>query len=92
MKRGRFTAIFILREKISRRDSGRKFPEGDDPGAREGTGRTVERVYLLKLENGASVEARADINLEILPHDVCVFIRDFYTDLGVVCRELTPRN
>jgi len=50
----------------------------------------VERIYLLKLENGASVEARADINLEISPHDVCVFIRDFYTDLGVVCRELDP--
>ena len=50
----------------------------------------MERVYLIKLENGASVEARADINLEISPHDVCVFIRDFYTDLGVVCRELDP--
>ena len=45
---------------------------------------------MLKLENGASVEARADINLEISPHDVCVFIRDFYTDLGVMCRELDP--
>ena len=51
---------------------------------------SVERVYLLKLENGASIEARAEINLEIAPHDVCVFIRDFYTDLGMVCRELDP--
>ena len=91
LKRGRWTAIFILREKISRRDSGRRAPlQRAESGAREGTGRTVERVYLLKLENGASVEARADINLEISPHDVCVFIRDFYTDLGVVCRELDP--
>ena len=90
MKRGRFTAIFIMREKISRRVFGRKAPRGGGSGAREGTGRRVERVYLLKLENGASVEARADINLEISPHDVCVFIRDFYTDLGVMCRELDP--
>ena len=50
----------------------------------------MERIFLLKLENGAAVEARADINLEISPHDVCVFNKDFYTDLGVVCRELDP--
>ena len=50
----------------------------------------MERIFLLKLENGASIEARADINLEISPHDVCVFNKDFYTDLGIVCRELDP--
>ena len=50
----------------------------------------MERIFLLKLENGASVEARADINLEISPHDYCVFTKDFYTDMGLVCRELDP--
>lgn len=50
----------------------------------------MERIFLLKLENGAAVEARADINLEISPHDACVFTKDFYTDLGIVCRELDP--
>ena len=50
----------------------------------------MERIFLLKLENGAAVEARADINLEISPHDACVFNKDFYTDLGIVCRELDP--
>ena len=50
----------------------------------------MERIFLLKLENGAAVEARADINLEISPHDACVFTKDFYTDMGIVCRELDP--
>ena len=50
----------------------------------------MERIFLLKLENGAAVEARADINLEISTHDACVFTKDFYTDLGIVCRELDP--
>ena len=50
----------------------------------------MERIFLLKLENGAAVEARADINLEISPHDCCVFTKDFYTDLGIVCREIDP--
>jgi cell fate regulator YaaT (PSP1 superfamily) len=50
----------------------------------------MERIFLLKLENGAAVEARADINLEISPHDYCVFTKDFYTDMGIVCRELDP--
>ncbi|MBR2374106.1 MAG: stage 0 sporulation protein [Lentisphaeria bacterium] len=50
----------------------------------------MERVFLLKLENGATLEARAEISLEISPHDKCVFTRDFYTDMGEVCRELDP--
>ena len=50
----------------------------------------MERIFLIKLENGAAVEARADINLEIKPHDTCVFTKDFYTDMGIVCREIDP--
>ena len=50
----------------------------------------MERIFLLKLENGAAVEARADISLEISPHDFCVFTKDFYTDMGCVCREIDP--
>lgn len=50
----------------------------------------MERIFLIKLENGAAVEARADINLEIKPHDACVFTKDFYTDMGLVCREIDP--
>lgn len=48
----------------------------------------MAQVFLLKLENGASLEVRADDELGLKPHDMCVFSKDFYSDLGEVRREL----
>ena len=48
----------------------------------------MEKVLFLKLENGATLEVRADENLALKAKDICVFNRDFYEDLGEVVREL----
>lgn len=48
----------------------------------------MEKVYFIKLENGASLEVRAAAEIALNPGDVCVFNRDFYEDLGEVVREL----
>jgi cell fate regulator YaaT (PSP1 superfamily) len=51
----------------------------------------MDKIFLLKLENGSQLEVRADSSLVILPKDLCVFNKDFYEDLGEVIRELaTP--
>ena len=52
----------------------------------------MKQIFLLKLENGASLEAAADPDLGIKPGTACVFSRDFYTDLGEVVRELKEEN
>ncbi len=48
----------------------------------------MEKVFFLKLENGATLEVRADEVLDLKAKDICVFNRDFYEDLGEVIREL----
>ena len=48
----------------------------------------MEKVLFLKLENGATLEVRADEALALKAKDICVFNRDFYEDLGEVVREL----
>ena len=48
----------------------------------------MEKIWFLKLENGATLEARADETLDIAVKDICVFNRDFYEELGEVVREL----
>ena len=48
----------------------------------------MEKIWLLKLENGATLEARADESIGLAAKDICVFNRDFYEDLGEVVREL----
>ena len=48
----------------------------------------MEKIWFLKLENGATLEARAPENIDLEIKDVCVFNRDFYEDLGEVVREL----
>ena len=50
----------------------------------------MDRIFLLKLDNGARIEAKAAIGLDILPGDMCVFNKSFYNDLGEVVRELDP--
>ena len=48
----------------------------------------MEKVLFLKLENGATLEVRADETLALKAKDICVFNRDFYEDLGEVVRIL----
>ena len=48
----------------------------------------MEKVFFLKLENGATLEVRADEALALKAGDICVFNRDFYEDLGEIVREL----
>ena len=48
----------------------------------------MEKVLFLKLENGATLEVRADEALALKAKDICVFNRDFYEDLGEVVRIL----
>ena len=50
----------------------------------------MDRIFLLKLDNGAKIEAKAGTGLEISAGDMCVFSKNFYTDLGEVTRELDP--
>ena len=44
----------------------------------------MEKVWILKLENGASLEVRGDEALGLKQGDLCVFRRDFYEDLGTL--------
>ncbi|MBP5532309.1 MAG: stage 0 sporulation protein, partial [Lentisphaeria bacterium] len=48
----------------------------------------MEKFYVLKLENGASLEVRAEESFALVPGDMCVFHRDFFDDMGEVVREL----
>ena len=48
----------------------------------------MEKFYVVKLGNGASLEVRAEDALAISPGDMCVFHRDFFDDMGEVVREL----
>ena len=49
----------------------------------------MDKIFLIKLENGSQFEVRADNSLVILPKDLCVFNKDFYEDLGEIIRELS---
>ncbi|MBS1371812.1 MAG: hypothetical protein HPZ91_17845 [Lentisphaeria bacterium] len=48
----------------------------------------MDRLLVIKLDNGSTLEAKAPAELEIKLHDTCVFRRDFYTDAGEVIREI----
>ena len=54
---------------------------------------TMEEYFIVKLENGSSVEVRSPADLGLKIHDKCVFRRDYYNDMGCVVRKietLTP--
>lgn len=44
----------------------------------------MEKVWVIKLENGASLEVRGDEELALQRGECCVFRRDFYEDIGTV--------
>ncbi len=48
----------------------------------------MNRLLLIKLDNGSTLEVKAPAELEFSPHDTCVFRRDFYTDAGEIVREI----
>jgi cell fate regulator YaaT (PSP1 superfamily) len=48
----------------------------------------MEKVWVLKLENGASLEVRGEEDLGIKRGDLCVFRRDFYEDMGTAGAQL----
>ena len=48
----------------------------------------MEKIWFIKLENGATLEVRAEDSIQLAPGDICVFHRDFYEDLGEIVREL----
>ena len=48
----------------------------------------MEKVWIIKLENGASFEVRGAEELALKRGDQCVFRRDFYEDIGSVGAEL----
>ena len=48
----------------------------------------MTQIFLLKLENGAEFEARADDALAVRKGETCVFSKDFHIDLAEVIRPL----
>ena len=48
----------------------------------------MEKVWVLKLENGASLEVRGEEDFGIKRGDLCVVRRDFYEDMGVAGAQL----
>jgi len=48
----------------------------------------MDRLLTIKLDNGSLLEAKAPAELELKPHEICVFRRDFYTDAGEMIREI----
>ena len=53
----------------------------------------MNQFFLVKLENGSSLEVRAAAEMELKVGDLCVFKREFCTDSGMVVRpEKTPES
>ena len=46
----------------------------------------MERIYTIKLDNGASYQVRAAEELNLAVHDQCVIRKDFYYDFGTIAR------
>ena len=49
----------------------------------------MEKVWIVKLENGASFEVRGAEELALKKGELCVFRRDFYEELGTVGAQLS---
>lgn len=48
----------------------------------------MDQFFAVKLDNGSTLEVRAEEELGLELHDLCVFRRDFYNDLGEIVRKL----
>ena len=40
----------------------------------------MDKVFIVRMDNGSTFEARCDESIELSLHEICVFERDFYTD------------
>ena len=48
----------------------------------------MDKVFIVKMDNGSTFEARCDESIALSLHDICVFERDFYTDAAELRVEL----
>ena len=44
----------------------------------------MDRIYVVRMENGSAFEARCDETVDATHGDICIFERDFYTDSAVI--------
>jgi cell fate regulator YaaT (PSP1 superfamily) len=47
----------------------------------------MENIWIIKLENGATLEARSDAGMDFKRGEFCVFRRDYFEDIGEICRK-----
>ncbi len=53
----------------------------------------MDQIFAVRLDNGSTLDIKAAEELGLQPHDLCVFRREFYTDLGEIRREVpAPAN
>ena len=50
----------------------------------------MDQIFAVRLDNGSTLIVKAAEELGLQAHDLCVFRRDFYTDLGEIRREVAP--
>ena len=48
----------------------------------------MDKIYVVRMDNGSTFEARCDEIIAVKPGDICIFERDFYTDSAVIKCEL----
>ena len=48
----------------------------------------MDKIYVVRMDNGSTFEARCDETIAVKPGDICIFERDFYTDAAVIKCEL----
>ena len=48
----------------------------------------MDKVFIIKMGNGSTFEARCEESVPLSLHDICIFERDFYTDAAEVRVEL----
>ena len=44
----------------------------------------MDKVFVVRMDNGSTFEARCDESIELSLHDICIFERDFYIDAAEV--------
>ena len=52
----------------------------------------MDQIFAVRLDNGSTLIVKAAEELGLQAHDLCVFRRDFYTDLGEIREVAPPEN
>ena len=47
----------------------------------------MDNIWIIKLENGATLEVRGAAEMDFKRGDLCVFRRDYFEDMGEICRK-----